>query len=129
MAVKALEQQAHAAVQHCRNVNAYVASALADWAKTGSGPSAAIPRQMAPAAGARAGSAAGTSSFGMSGTNAHLLASLPFTPADPATLPGLWQRDRWKLTACQCCSTVSYTTLSCRLPEDVRIDGTDTPRP
>jgi acyl transferase domain-containing protein len=95
MAVKALEQQAHAAVQSLRNVNAYVASALADWAKAKTGGlRAAVPRQMAPAAGAKTGSAAGTSSFGMSGTNAHLLASTPHAPVDPAALPSPWQRDR-----------------------------------
>ncbi len=94
MAVKALEQRAHAAVLNCHSLNTYVSSALSDWGKQCM-LAAKVPRQLSPAA-ATANAAAGTSSFGMSGTNAHLLVSVPFTPS-PATAPtAIWKRARCK---------------------------------
>jgi acyl transferase domain-containing protein len=96
MAAKALEQAAHAAVLHCRSLNPYVATALADWGGRAARLVAAVPRQMGPAvaAAAKPGSAAGTSSFGMSGTNAHALLSLPFVPAQAAAPAATWHRAR-----------------------------------
>lgn len=96
MAVKALEQQAHAAVLNCRNLNSYASAALSDWGKQ-CALEASIPRQMAPSAssGVAAGNAAaGTSSFGMSGTNAHLLAAVPFMPSDRDATPAVWRKAR-----------------------------------
>lgn len=92
MAVKALEQRAHAAVLNCRNLNTYVSAALSDWGKQ-CALAARVPRQLAPATAASA-AAAGTSSFGMSGTNAHLLVSVPFTPSAGAAADAVWNKSR-----------------------------------
>jgi len=92
MAVKALEQRAHAAVLGCRNLNTYVSATLSDWGKQCS-LAAKVPRQMGPGAAVPA-AAAGTSSFGMSGTNAHLLVSVPFTPSAAAAPDVVWNRAR-----------------------------------
>ena len=56
-------------VMHLRNVNPYVQAALQDWRKSHSAE-AVIARQRSPAMEA---DAAGSSSFGMSGINAHLI--------------------------------------------------------
>lgn len=95
MAVAALDQRASAAVLNLRGLNPHVAAALGDWRKR-AGLSAAIPRQGAPApvADARA-AAAGASSFGMGGTNAHLLASTAAGSLATAARPTItWQRNR-----------------------------------
>jgi acyl transferase domain-containing protein len=55
-----------------RSVNPYVATALGAMGSRAA-PGAFVPRQPAPAAAAQAQPVAGTSSFGMSGVNAHLL--------------------------------------------------------
>ena len=64
-------QQAAPAIMHLRNTNPYVEAALADWSGRGSKP-LHVPRQHA-AGPIDMAAVAGTSSFGMSGVNAHML--------------------------------------------------------
>ena len=88
-----------------RELNPHVASALGDW-RSRHGLAAAVPRQAGPAPAAAAAAMgteqlAGTSSFGMSGVNAHMLLSVPARLADralPQRLRLPWQRQRhWPL--------------------------------
>lgn len=73
MASMALSQQARAPIKHLRTLNAYADAALGDWERK-SRVQGQLPRQQAPdMASSGAHAAAGTSSFGMSGVNAHLL--------------------------------------------------------
>ena len=72
-------------VMHLRDVNPYVESTLGDWGKK-QGLAAAVPRQSAPAPAQSPGAgdrAVGTSSFGMSGVNSHVL----LRPARAEQLP------------------------------------------
>jgi hypothetical protein len=72
---QAMQHGALPPVMHLRNVNPYVESTLGDWGKR-QGLAAAVPRQAAPAptqSPANADCAVGTSSFGMSGVNSHVL--------------------------------------------------------
>ena len=100
LALHALHDSAAPAVMHLRNMNPYVDSALGDWQKR-NGMQGNIPRQFAAqpySAGARSSSmAAGTSSFGMGGTNTHLLLAVPL-PKQPgvvgAATNALFQRTR-----------------------------------
>ena len=69
LALQSLNQAAAPAVMHLRMPNAYVEAALGDWGKVGL--SAHVPRQPAP--GQQLRKLAGSSSFGMSGVNAHVL--------------------------------------------------------
>ena len=86
-------------VVNLRGVNPYVGSALAGFGgSSGSNSSGvAIPRQAAPDASASAGLVAGTSSFGMSGVNAHMLLSPAVGARAPtdgtASLP--WEQQRY----------------------------------
>ena len=89
-----------APVLHLGNLNSYVDAAFGDWAWAHNLASMA-PRASKPACGAAL--AAGTSSFGMSGVNAHLIvtAVLPApaaAAASSAVMENHWQRQRhWPL--------------------------------
>lgn len=79
LAVQALHHKDTPAIMHLRNMNPYVDSALGDWGKR-AGMQASVARQLGaqPSIAPRAGEvAAGTSSFGMGGTNTHLLVAVP----------------------------------------------------
>ena len=67
-------QQTAPAIMHLRTINPYVAAAVADWGGQGGKP-LHLPRQLASGGGSsgQQGGVAGTSSFGMSGVNAHML--------------------------------------------------------
>jgi hypothetical protein len=76
MAASTLRQGAMPPIMHLRKVNPYVEAALGDWGKgRGRGNAVTLPRQMAPAGtgACSAGMLASTSSFGMSGVNAHMI--------------------------------------------------------
>lgn len=81
-----LVQPAPLCLPHCRSINPYVANSFAGWAVPHR-----LPIQSAPAAPANAG----TSSFGMSGVNAHAIITPRSTevPATAGALPSAtWQR-------------------------------------
>lgn len=100
LALAAQQQAAQAPIVNLRELNPYVASAVEDWRRRHA-LLAALPRQQAPMPAAAAGSAArvaGTSSFGMSGVNAHMLLSAGAREGSSAAgaaplLP--WQRQRY----------------------------------
>jgi acyl transferase domain-containing protein len=74
LAASMASQQAAPAIMHLRSMNPYVQTALSDWAARGGGRALHLPRQYAAgAAPSPQPGAAGTSSFGMSGVNAHML--------------------------------------------------------
>ena len=96
MAAEALQHRALAGIINLRTLNQYVATAVADWQKV-SAPRATLPRQLAPNTAAQQPgiSAAGASSFGMSGVNAHVM----MVAAEPAltfhqSSQLAWQRSR-----------------------------------
>ena len=95
MMIQALSQTAHAGIATLRTLNPYVGAALGEWSRT-PGLQPSVPRQLAPAAQLRPGAAAGASSFGMSGTNAHMLASAEH-PAQQGARQPAWQRSRCAL--------------------------------
>ena len=93
MAVQSLQQRCNAAILNLRSLNPYVANALADWSK-GSDLKATVPRMATASSAWRPDALAGASSFGMGGTNAHLLTSVP-TPRQPvAAKHSVWMRSR-----------------------------------
>lgn len=103
LALSAQQLQALAPIVNLSEVNPYVASAVGDW-RSRHTLAAALPRQQAPLSSVGpAQAAAGSSSFGMSGVNAHVLlmpveagAAPPAAAATPALL---WQRQRYWPTA------------------------------
>ena len=95
MAAMALGQRAWPGLPHCRNLNPHVASALESRGGPGGPLWSSAPRQAGPGrASGRAPTAggapalAGTSSFGMSGTNAHAEVLAPDAAAGPGATPG-----------------------------------------
>ena len=76
LAAGALTAASAPPVMHLRTPNVHVAAALDDWRRS-SGAPAALPQQSQPGAGGLSGQLAGTSSFGMSGVNAHVLLAEP----------------------------------------------------
>ena len=96
LATSALGQAALPPIANLRNLNPYVSAALADW--QGRLALAAAPsRQKAPAAhfadGRSSQPMAGTSSFGMSGVNAHaLLSASGQGMAEAGSSSSAWQR-------------------------------------
>jgi len=74
LATSSLSASAAAPIMHLRNTNTYVVAALEDWRKTAH-LAAVVPLQAAAAHSSRdgAGGMTGTSSFGMSGVNAHMI--------------------------------------------------------
>ncbi len=86
LAATALIHQSTAPIKHLRNLNPYVGAALGDWEKR-AGSKPRLPLQVAPQPDylpvTGSGAAAGTSSFGMSGVNAHMIVSL-INPPQPS---------------------------------------------
>ena len=74
MAVKSLHQSAVASILGLRTLNPYVATAVSGWDKVNA-PRTMLPRELGANAARQRDSlqAAGASSFGMSGVNAHVL--------------------------------------------------------
>jgi acyl transferase domain-containing protein len=93
LAIQPLQTRCHPAVLNMRSMNRYVEAALRDWRKRTM--TVGVARQRSAASSLCPTSAAGTSSFGMSGTNAHLQLSvpLPSLKCNP-TCAGTWQRTR-----------------------------------
>lgn len=89
LALHGLGHREDPAIMHLRNVNPYVASALAEWKKRGI--DAAAERQLGALPAGRAAAFAGTSSFGMGGTNAHLALSVPKAKAYGVKAPLAFQ--------------------------------------
>ena len=102
-ALLALQPLAHALcspIMHLRALNPYVTAALGGWARHGpQALSAALPRLLLP--GHMSPGLSGTSSFGMSGVNAHALLAAPppehtRSSAAQAPSPALsWRRARF----------------------------------
>ena len=93
MLIKAQDQKVHPSIMNCRRLNSYVASALSTWSIQ-SAIMASIPRQLGSAAQNQASDAAGTSSFGMSGTNAHLITAIGLTLSDHGEVAYIWSKAR-----------------------------------
>lgn len=93
MALKSQEQKALLAMMNCRTLNSYVSSVLMGWIKQ-CDLSASIPRVFGSLVESKEASAAGTSSFGMSGTNAHMLISVAFTPNESIVKSCPWSKRR-----------------------------------
>ena len=98
-AVGPLRHGALPGIMHLREMNPYVTSALADWTKKrgGFGAGAAAPRQRAPAPVLSGDSSmlTGTSSFGMSGVNAHAIFASAAAVVEKASKSPI--RLAWKL--------------------------------
>ena len=99
MAIQALQHAASPAILNLRNLNPYVSNAVGEWRKARA-PAAALLRQLAPATSLHqsTAAAAGASSFGMSGVNAHVVI-VAGTEAGPWSAAGerpmAWRRARY----------------------------------
>lgn len=86
-----LDASCQPSVMHLRGMNPYVQAALQDWRKSHSA-TAVIQRQSSPAV---ASQAAGSSSFGMSGINAHIILQPSLQNAsEEGKSDVIWQRSR-----------------------------------
>jgi acyl transferase domain-containing protein len=104
LAAGALTAASAPPVMHLRRPNAHVTAALDDWRRSG-GAAAALPRQRQPGAGGGlSGQLAGTSSFGMSGVNAHVLLAAPESIRNEVTI---LQCAAYAFAMCCCNSRVS----------------------
>ena len=101
LATGALMNDASAPILHLRNVNAYVSAALEDWRKNAR-LEARVPLQ--PGSGLlsfsceprSANALAGTSSFGLSGVNAHAIFAAPESASPTSQLqPSFYTRQRF----------------------------------
>ena len=71
--MQGIRHSAHPPVMHLRTMNPHVVAAATDW-RLHRGLSPSIPRQQSPGASALAvGAVVGTSSFGISGVNGHVI--------------------------------------------------------
>jgi hypothetical protein len=102
MAVGAANHQGVPPVMHLRTLNPYVEAALGDWAraagKAAHSSTALLPRQLFGMAQQAQHLTAGTSSFGMSGVNAHALISagnLLAASSHRQEMEGVLQRQRY----------------------------------
>lgn len=100
LAAGAAQQQLLPPIVNLRSMNPYVGAALSGFGgSNGSGSSVALPRQAAPSSSSSSGASpvAGTSSFGMSGVNAHVLLSpAAGAPAPSEGASGLpWELQRF----------------------------------
>ena len=111
--MESLQQRYHVGILNLRSVNPYVANALGHWSK-GSDLKPVVPRVSAASCTWNPRALAGSSSFGMGGTNAHVLASVP-SPRQPKPPSAcLWQRLR-----CQqffsLCHQITHICFLCQL--------------
>ena len=96
LSMAALHNQAAPEVMHLRSLNPYVAAAMGEWGAARRDAGVRALRQTAPTGSLQ--QLAGTSSFGMSGVNAHMLVSQAgdLAPAEPqvgslaGARPALW---------------------------------------
>jgi acyl transferase domain-containing protein len=97
LALTPLEHQALPAIMHCRNLNPYVASSLQEWTTTAN-VVPRVPVELAPTTLARVATS-GTSSFGMSGVNAHFITSSVLSQALPFDAEAaVWKRSRYNIS-------------------------------
>eukprot|EP00884_Botryococcus_braunii_P010934 jgi/Botrbrau1/19842/Bobra.0124s0078.1 len=97
LALLTLERAEYAPVLNLRNTNSYVEAALTTWQRAGGQALGFVPRQTGPRPVPSGMPAAGTSSFGMSGVNAHLIVApshdSPQTLQPTRPTPGLiWRK-------------------------------------
>ena len=93
MLIKAQEHKINPSMMNCRRLNSYVTSAISTW-NNQSALTASIPRELGLAAQQQSSKAAGTSSFGMSGTNAHLIAVVDLVQNNRGHTLCIWNRAR-----------------------------------
>lgn len=98
LALTSLNEAAHAPIVNLRSTNPYVEAALSSWRVAADRPLASLPRQAGPSPSSVLFPVAGTSSFGMSGVNAHAFvsssASRERCMQTSPIRPQLWHRSR-----------------------------------